>query len=67
MQNVIKFNIDKFGPINQANFDLNKLNIVGGVNASGKSFLQPLMVYTSILTGNMLSSHYISLNSRAVN
>ena len=43
MQNVIKFNIDKFGPINKANFDLNKLNIVGGVNASGKSFSSRLL------------------------
>ena len=36
MQNQFKFNIKKFGPINEANLDLNNLTIVGGINASGK-------------------------------
>ena len=43
MQNQFKFNIEKFGPINEANLDLNKLNVVGGVNASGKSFSSRLL------------------------
>ena len=43
MQNQFKFNIKKFGPINEANLDLNNLTIVGGVNASGKSFSSRLL------------------------
>ena len=43
MQNEFRFKIEDFGPINEANFNLNKLNIVGGVNASGKSFSARLL------------------------
>ena len=43
MQNQFKFNINNFGPINEAHLDLNKLTIVGGVNGSGKSFSSRLL------------------------
>ena len=43
MQNQFKFNIKKFGPINEAQLDLNNLTIIGGVNASGKSFSSRLL------------------------
>ena len=43
MQNEFKFKIRNFGPINKANFDLNNLTVVGGVNGSGKSFSARLL------------------------
>lgn len=43
MQNEFKLNIENFGPINEAKLDINNLNIVGGVNASGKSFSARLL------------------------
>lgn len=43
MQNKFNFTITEFGPINNANLDLNKLNVVGGFNASGKSFSSRLL------------------------
>lgn len=33
----LKFKIQNIGPIHEANFNLGKLNIVGGINGSGKS------------------------------
>lgn len=43
MQNNFKFQINKFGPINEANININKLTVVGGFNASGKSFSSRLL------------------------
>ena len=43
MVNNFKFKINNFGPINNADINLNKLNVVGGVNASGKSFSSRLL------------------------
>ena len=43
MQNKSKLNIKNFGPINEANLDINRINIVGGKNASGKSFSSKLL------------------------
>ena len=43
MQNEFKFKIKNFGPIDEANLNLNKLNVIGGVNASGKSFSARLL------------------------
>ena len=43
MQNEFKLNIENFGPINEAKLDINNLNVVGGVNASGKSFSARLL------------------------
>ena len=43
MQNKINLNIKNFGPINEANININKINVVGGKNASGKSFSSKLL------------------------
>ena len=43
MQNETKFHIKNFGPINEANLNINKINIVAGVNASGKSLSSKLL------------------------
>ena len=43
MQNEIKLDIKNFGPINEANLNINKINIIGGKNASGKSFSSKLL------------------------
>lgn len=43
MKNEFKFKIENFGSINEAEFDLNKLNIVCGANAGGKSFSARLL------------------------
>ena len=43
MSDEIEFNIYNFGPINEAKLKINKLNVIGGVNASGKSFSARLL------------------------
>ena len=43
MQNKINFKINKFGPINEANININQINILGGINGSGKSFSSKLL------------------------
>lgn len=43
MENETKLHIKNFGPINEANLNINKINIVGGINASGKSFSSKLL------------------------
>ena len=35
--------INDFGRINKANVEINKINVVGGVNASGKSTASKLL------------------------
>ena len=44
--NMSKLNLEVngFGSVNEANIDLNKINIVGGVNSSGKSGTVNLLV-----------------------
>ena len=43
MQNKINININNFGPINKADIDINRINVIGGVNSSGKSFSSKLL------------------------
>lgn len=43
MESKFNLSIKNFGPINDATVNLNKLNVVGGVNASGKSFYARLL------------------------
>ncbi|WP_407379040.1 AAA family ATPase [Methanobrevibacter sp.] len=43
MQNKINFKINNFGPINEANININQINILGGVNGSGKSLSSKLL------------------------
>lgn len=43
MENKINIKINDFGPINEANINLNKINVVGGNNATGKSTTSKLL------------------------
>ena len=43
MENKINIKINDFGPINKADIDLNKINIVDGNNATGKSTTSKLL------------------------
>ena len=43
MDNKINIKINDFGPINKADIDLNKINVVGGNNATGKSTTSKLL------------------------
>lgn len=43
MENKINIKINDFGPINKADIDLNKINVVGGNNATGKSTTSKLL------------------------
>ena len=43
METNINLSISDLGPINEARLDINQINIVGGPNASGKSFLSKLL------------------------
>lgn len=43
MTDKICLEISDFGPIKNANFDIKKLNIVAGVNGSGKSTSSKLL------------------------
>ena len=43
MNNKLKLEIDGFGVINKAKIDVGKINVVGGVNSSGKSTVSKLL------------------------
>ena len=43
MSNNLNFEIKNFGLINEANIELNKINVVGGINSSGKSTASKLL------------------------
>lgn len=43
MENNLQLNINDFGPINKAKININQINIIGGPNASGKSFSSKLL------------------------
>ena len=43
MENNIQLNIRDFGPITEANMNINQINVIGGSNASGKSFTSKLL------------------------
>lgn len=43
MQNKFKLKINDLGPIKEANMGINQINIIGGPNASGKSFSSKLL------------------------
>lgn len=43
MDEIINFQIKDFGPINECDMDIGKINIIGGSNASGKSTASKLL------------------------
>ena len=43
MQNKTSLHISNFGPINEADININQINVVGGKNASGKSFSSKIL------------------------
>lgn len=43
MKDIIKIEIDNFGPINHADINIGELNVIGGLNGTGKSTASKLM------------------------
>ena len=43
MNNHLMLEIKNFGLINEANIEINKINVVGGINSSGKSTASKLL------------------------
>lgn len=60
MKDKIEFDIINFGSINKANIELKKLNVVCGVNKSGKSTVSKLLF---CLTSNSQEGVYLANNS----
>ena len=61
----INLDISDFGPINQANIELKKLNVIAGVNGSGKTTSSKLLY--CFLTSNSDEKEYLtnmSINRR---
>ena len=61
MQNQINFEINNFGPIVSAEFRLKKLNVIAGVNGSGKSISAKLLY--CFLTSNSDYADYLANRS----
>ena len=56
-----KLKIDNFGPINEADLDISKINIIAGKNASGKTTLSKLIY--CILTAFSTDGEYLAYES----
>ena len=56
-----KLKIDNFGPINQANLNTSKINIIAGKNASGKTTISKLLY--CIITAFSTDGDYLSYES----
>ena len=56
-----KLKIDNFGPINEADLDISKINIIAGKNASGKTTLSKLIY--CILTAFSTDGEYLAYKS----
>lgn len=57
----MELDIENFGSINEAHIKLRKINIIAGVNGSGKSTSSKLL--SCFLTANSKDGHYLSNNS----
>lgn len=65
MEKINNFNIKNFGPINEANIDIGKINIIGGHNATGKSTASKLLYcYLKSNCSKRQDFAYESLKSR---
>ena len=53
--------IKNFGPIKNADIEVNKLNIIGGINGSGKSSSSKLLY--CLLIANSKEGNYLANNS----
>lgn len=58
MSDKLNLEVNGFGSINEANMELNKINIVGGVNSSGKSTVSRLL-YCFLKAGVLCNENYI--------
>lgn len=75
MQNKLHLKINSFGPIKESNIEINQINIIGGVNGSGKSFssrllfcfLTSLSKQGQIIENNGIFSSYESFINRWIN
>jgi predicted ATPase len=56
-----KLKIDNFGPINKADLDISKINIIAGKNASGKTTLSKLLY--CIITAFSTDGQYLTYES----
>lgn len=56
-----KLKIDNFGPINDADLNMSKINIIGGKNASGKTTMSKLIY--CILTAFSIDGEYLAYES----
>ena len=56
-----KLKIDNFGPINKANLDISKINIIAGKNASGKTTISKLLY--CIITAFSTDGEYLTYES----
>ena len=43
MEDITTFRIRNFGPVDEADLDIGKINIIGGHNATGKSTVSKLL------------------------
>ena len=61
MLNDFKLKIDNFGPINKADLDISKINIIAGKNASGKTTVSKLLY--CIITAFSTDGEYLTYES----
>ena len=61
MVDVMKLQLKNMGPINEANININKITIVGGHNATGKSTLSKFLY--SFLRSNSFNRQEIAYGS----
>lgn len=61
MNNEMVLTIENFGAINNARIELKKINIIAGVNGSGKSTSSKLL--SCFLTATSKEGHYLANNS----
>lgn len=57
----LNLDIHNFGPINQANIELKNLNVIAGINGSGKTTASKLLY--CLLTSNTMEGNYLANNS----